>query len=201
MLCCCLLLRLNVFFRILYNFPRVKVIKHPLKALFLITYLVSLVVRIKHQQVSKARCLINQILFNCTFYDFLLKAIDNSFLSLGEEARKTIYAYLENSMDIKIKEIPFRIMDFQKALENLLGIRTRRIEILVIKNLHDKIKIKYKENMPCYVIPEITFQQYIRYAKMNYENSFSKRSYHTKLKINPLEKKPNKQKTKGEHNF
>jgi len=34
---------------------------------------------------------------------------------------------------------------------------------------------KYKNNMHYYVIPDITFQEYIRYAKSNYEKSFSKK--------------------------
>src|SRR5665647_3682173 len=56
------------------------------------------------------------------FYDILLEAIDKSFLSLGEPVRKSIYLYLENSIGIKKIEIPFRIIDFQNALEKLFGV-------------------------------------------------------------------------------
>ena len=108
---------------------------------------------------------------NRAFYDILLEAIDKSFLSLGEPARTSIYFYLENSMGIKKPEIPFRIEDFQNALEKLFGIGTRHLEILVIKNLHEKIKIKYKEDIPRWVVPDLTFQEYIRIVKMTYENS------------------------------
>jgi hypothetical protein len=108
---------------------------------------------------------------NRPFYDTLLEAIDKSFLSLGEQVKTSIYLYLENSMGIKKSEIPFRIDDFQNALEKLFGIGTRHLEILVIKNLHEKIKIKYKRDMPRWVVPDLTFQEYIRLAKMTYENS------------------------------
>jgi hypothetical protein len=108
---------------------------------------------------------------NRAFYDILLEAIDKSFLSLGEPVKTSIYLYLKNSMGIKKSEIPFRIDDFQNALEKLFGIGARHLEILVIKNLHEKIKIKYKGDMPRWVVPDLTFQEYIRLVKMTYENS------------------------------
>jgi hypothetical protein len=105
-----------------------------------------------------------------SFYDILLKAIDKSFLSLGEPVKTSIYRYLENS-GIKKLEIPFRINDFQNALEKLFGVGARLIEILIIKNLNEKIKIKYKDDLPSWLIPDLTFQEYIRNAKVTYENS------------------------------
>ena len=107
---------------------------------------------------------------NVAFYDVFLEAIDISFLSLGEPVKTSIYRYLENSGINKI-EIPFRINDFQNALEKLFGVGTRHIEILIIKNLHEKIKIKYKNDLPSWFVPDITFQEYIRQIKMTYENS------------------------------
>jgi len=107
---------------------------------------------------------------NVAFYDVFLEAIDKSFLSLGEPVKTSIYRYLENSGINKI-EIPFRINDFQNALEKLFGVGTRHIEILIIKNLHEKIKIKYKNDLPSWFVPDITFQEYIRQIKMTYENS------------------------------
>jgi hypothetical protein len=101
-----------------------------------------------------------------------LEAIDNSFLTLGEPVKKSIYFYLENSMGIKKHEIPFRINDFQNALEKLFGIGTRLLEILIIKNLHKKIKIKCKDNIPSCIVPDLTFHEYIRRVKITYENSY-----------------------------
>jgi hypothetical protein len=107
---------------------------------------------------------------NVAFYDVLLDAIDKSFLSLGEPVRNSIYCYLENS-GIKKSEIPFRIDDFQNALEKLFGIGARQLEIFFIKNLHEKIKIKYRKNLHSCVVPDLTFKEYIHLAKSAYENS------------------------------
>jgi hypothetical protein len=107
---------------------------------------------------------------NVAFYDVLLEAIDKSFLSLGVSVRKAIYCYLEKS-GIKKSEIPFRIDDFQKVLEEIFGMGARQLEIFFIKNLHEKIKIKYHEDMPYWMVPELTFKEYIRQVKRNYENS------------------------------
>ena len=108
---------------------------------------------------------------NRVFYDILLEAIDKSFLAFGEQVTTSVYLYLENSMGIKKTDIPFRIDDFQNALEKLFGIGARYLEILVIKNLHERIKIKYKKNIPRWVVPDLTFQEYIRLVKITYENS------------------------------
>jgi hypothetical protein len=105
------------------------------------------------------------------FYDILLEAIDNSFLSLGEPVKTSIYSFLENSMGIRKSEIPFRISDFQNALEKIFGIGTRKLEILFIKNLHQKTKIKYRKDLPSWMVPDLTFQEYIRLVRIAYENS------------------------------
>jgi hypothetical protein len=108
---------------------------------------------------------------NQAFYDILLEAIDTSFLAFGEQVKTTVYLYLENSMGIKKTDIPFRIDDFQNALEKLLGIGTRYLEILIIKNLYEQIKIECKKNIPRWAVPDLTFQEYIRLVKKTYETS------------------------------
>jgi hypothetical protein len=95
------------------------------------------------------------------FCDILLEAIDKSFLSLGEPVKTSIYHYLEKC-EIKKHEIPFRICDFQNALERLFGIGSRSLEILFIKNLSEKIKVKFKNDLSHRIVPELTFQEYIR---------------------------------------
>jgi hypothetical protein len=104
-----------------------------------------------------------------SFYNILLGAIDEALSSLGESARTKIYSYLEDS-GIKKHEIPFRIDDFQSALEKLFGLGARHLEILFIKNLHAKTKTVYKWDLPPWAVPELTFQQYLRIAKKNFED-------------------------------
>jgi hypothetical protein len=55
-------------------------------------------------------------------------------------------------------------------LEKLFGVGTRILEILIIKNLREKIKIKYKDDVSLWSVPDLTFQEYIRLVKMTYEN-------------------------------
>ena len=105
-----------------------------------------------------------------SFYDALLKAVDEAFSSLGESAKTSIYYHLENSAGIKRQEIPFRINDFQNALERIFGMGARHLEILFVKNLHKELKIKCKWDIPRGV-PYLTFQEYIRLVKAAYEDS------------------------------
>jgi hypothetical protein len=111
-----------------------------------------------------------------SFSDILLEAIDEAFVSLGESVKTSIYFHLENSMEIKKQEIPFRIEDFQNALAKLFGIGARHLEILFVKNLHDKLKTSYKWDMPRSAVPDLTFQEYLSLAKMNFENSNTRNS-------------------------
>jgi hypothetical protein len=106
-----------------------------------------------------------------SFYDTLLEAIDEAFSSLGESPKTAIYFHLENSMGIQKREIPFRMDDFQNALEKIFGSGARLLEILFVKNLHEKIKTTYKWDMPRWVVPELTFQEYLHLVKMEFENS------------------------------
>jgi hypothetical protein len=98
---------------------------------------------------------------NVSFSDVLLKAIDGALLSLGKSVKSSIYFHLENSMGIKRNEIPFRIADFQNALERIFGIGERHLEILFMKSLYGKLRTECKWDMPRWVVPELTFKEYI----------------------------------------
>jgi len=104
-----------------------------------------------------------------SFYETLREAIDEAFSSLGEPSKIAIYLYLENTIGIKKQEIPFRIDDFQDALEEIFGPGARLLEILFIKNLHRKMRTTYKWDMPRWVVPELTFQEYLHLIRMEFE--------------------------------
>jgi hypothetical protein len=111
-----------------------------------------------------------------SFGDLLLEAIDEAFAHLGESVKTSIYFYLENTWGIKRQEIPFRIEDFQNALEKLFGIGARHLEILFVKNLHEKFKTSYEWDMPRWVVPDLTFQEYLSLSKINFEKSNTRNS-------------------------
>jgi CBS domain-containing protein len=128
------------------------------------------------------------------------EAIDEAFYSLGESARKAIYAYLENSLGIKKQEIPYRINDFSDALEKILGSGARTIEILCIKNFQAKAKIDYKWDLPESIGSELTLREYMYKAKQNNEKQESYQR--TESKSNSSEKKqvtPTTQEKTGEN--
>jgi hypothetical protein len=111
---------------------------------------------------------------NRSVYDVILEAIDEAFLSLGEEARAAIYLYLEKSVGIKNQEIPFRLDDFQSALEQLFGVGSKYMEILFMKKMHSKLQTYYRWNMPSCVVPDLTFKDYVRLVNMSFETSKAK---------------------------
>ena len=110
-------------------------------------------------------------------YDAMLEAIDEAFLSLGEQAKVAIYLYLEKSTGIKKQEIPFRIDDFQVALERLFGEGARYLEILVIGRLHEKLQTSYRWDMPSCVVPDLTFKDYLRLVNRSFEVSNAKNKH------------------------
>jgi hypothetical protein len=129
-------------------------------------------------KLEDARCFIElQTGKNVPFCNLLLESIDAALLSLGKPVKSSIYFHLENSCSISKGEIPFRIEDFQNALEKIFGLGARHLEILFIKSLYEKLRTQYKWEMPRWVIPELTFKEYITIVKEDLE------------KLNPVDTK------------
>ena len=109
------------------------------------------------------------------FDQILLDAIDEALSSLGENVMATVYFQLEDLFKIKKQEIPFRISDFSSALEQLFGLGARQLEIMFIKNLHDKIKVSckwptYEWPLSKWIVPEMTFQEYVRLMRQKFKD-------------------------------
>ena len=68
-------------------------------------------------------------------------------------------------MGIEKLEIPSELTIFKKHSETFRN-NARHLQIIIIKNLREKIKIKYKGDMPRWVVPDLILQEYIRFAKM-----------------------------------
>ena len=104
----------------------------------------------------------------------LPEAIDETLSSLGETPKKAIYYQMETAFNIKTKEIPNKIDDFSRALEQIFGLGARHLEILFMKNLHAKVEVTCK--WPTYgwplskwIVPEMTFQEYVYLMRQNFE--------------------------------
>ena len=63
----------------------------------------------------------NQGLFE-TFDQIVLETIDEALLSIGENARISIYAHLEGLFNIRKQEIPSKLSGFSGALERIFGL-------------------------------------------------------------------------------
>ena len=106
----------------------------------------------------------------------LIEAIDEALSSLGEDVKKSIYFHLEDLFKIKKQEIPSRLSDFSNALEQIFGLGARHLEIMFMKNLHEKIKVtckwpEYEWPLSKWIVPEMTFQEYVRLMRRNFETA------------------------------
>ena len=73
-----------------------------------------------------------------SFKEFLLASVDESFSSIGKSAKQNIYSHLKEHHNISKDEIPSRISDFAKALEESYNLHGKLIEIKIMKALYEK---------------------------------------------------------------
>jgi hypothetical protein len=98
------------------------------------------------------------------FENLLTEAIDEGLTSLGESAKHAIYFHLEHKFKIAKKDIPCRLEDFTKGLENIFGLGAHFIEILIMKSLFEKIGQPLEWNQS----KEFVFVEYVAAAKRSY---------------------------------
>jgi len=81
----------------------------------------------------------------------LLEAIDQGLSSLGESGKQAVYFYLERKFKLDRKEICRRTKDFSDALEKIFGWGANFLEILIMKQLYEKLgknfKLRSSENL------------------------------------------------------
>jgi len=73
------------------------------------------------------------------FDKLLLEAIDEGLSTIGDSSKQAIYFYLEKSFKVKKNEIPYRIDDFTRAIEKIFGLGAGFLEILIMRNLYEKV--------------------------------------------------------------
>lgn len=105
------------------------------------------------------------------FEVILLETLDEALSTLGETVKKTIYFHLQQEFLIARQEIPYKIDDFSDALEQIFGSGARTLEILIMTKLHQKIKSRYRWEGPNWLVPELTFSQYVELLKSFYEDN------------------------------
>lgn len=105
------------------------------------------------------------------FSIILLKAIDEAFLTLGENARTAIYYHLESKFAISRQDIPDRIGDFSDALEQIFGLAAPQLEILIMKFLNRRVKCEYEWVGPKWLVPDLTFKKYVALAELTFKDT------------------------------
>jgi hypothetical protein len=105
------------------------------------------------------------------FATILLDSIDEALSSLGQNVKLSIYFHLENKFSVPKEDIPDRIEDFSNALEQIFGLASKQLEILIIKHLHQKINLNYKWAGPNWLVPNLTFEKYVKLARLSVESS------------------------------
>jgi hypothetical protein len=96
------------------------------------------------------------------FSKILLDSIDQALSALGENAKKSVYFHLENKFAIPKKNIPNRVGDFADALEQIFGVASTKLEILIMICLNRRIHCEYKWVGPKWLIPDLTFEKYVK---------------------------------------
>lgn len=81
------------------------------------------------------------------FSKILLAAVEESLSSLGDSPKKAILFHLENSFKIKKEHIPANLTEFTKALEGIFGPGASYLEKLIVKNLYEKLGLKFENNL------------------------------------------------------
>jgi len=104
------------------------------------------------------------------FEAVLQEAVDEAFSSLGEPVKKSIYFNLENKFLITRRDIPCRIEDFSDALERIFGLGAKSLELLIMEKLYRKVNCSYKWEGPKWLVPDLTFKQYVELIRIGYED-------------------------------
>lgn len=99
-----------------------------------------------------------------TFERILLDSVDDALASLGESARQAIYFHLQSKFKIEKNSIPKNIEGFETGLEKIFGPGTKFIEIIIMKNLHERVgqPLEWDESK------ELVFAEYVAAAKQTF---------------------------------
>lgn len=98
------------------------------------------------------------------FEKLVLEAVDEGLSSLGEPSKLAIYFHLEKSFHIKRREIPYKIEAFAEAIEKIFGLGANFLEILIMKQLYERIGGVFEWNEST----EFMFAEYVSVAKQGF---------------------------------
>lgn len=102
------------------------------------------------------------------FSGILLEAINQTLSSLGKSRKRKVYSYLEKELGIKRKEVLFRISEFSRAIEKVLGTDAFNYKTKLLIEVDKKLNaIDRPKNFDC-LVPNLTFEDYIQIKQLLY---------------------------------
>ncbi|MDH5451567.1 MAG: hypothetical protein OEX77_11870 [Candidatus Bathyarchaeota archaeon] len=107
---------------------------------------------------------ISESQLRCDFKKLLLEAVDAALSLLGDSSKQAIYFYLEQNFTLKKQDIPNKIEEFTRAIEEIFGHGAKILEIEIIKHLYVKVGSDFE------YFPEkddLLFVEYIDAARMH----------------------------------
>jgi hypothetical protein len=108
-----------------------------------------------------------QVLSKHSFEKLLLEAIDEGLSSLGDSAKHAIYFHLENNYGINRRDIPSKIEEFVDAIEKIFGLGAKILEILIMKQLYQKIGRVVEHDQE---LEDLVFTEYVATVRHTFLN-------------------------------
>ena len=105
------------------------------------------------------------------FDQLLLDAIDEGLSGLGAAGKASIYIHLEGLFNIRKQEIPNKLDGFSNALQRIFGLGAQHLEILIMKNLYEKVGSLRKLDDPNWLAQDLTFPKYVELMRLGYKDT------------------------------
>ena len=99
------------------------------------------------------------------FEKLLLEAVDEGLASLGDTSKQVVYFHLEKTFKLNKQEIPHKIEEFANAIENIFGHGAKLLQILIMKQLYEKVRGAIEYNTE---LEDLVFTQYVAAVKQSF---------------------------------
>ncbi len=76
---------------------------------------------------------------DCSFEEILLEAVDETMTRLGDSPKQAFYYQLKKNFGLKRQDIPRKITEFERALDETFGLGARVLKIRISKCLYERM--------------------------------------------------------------
>jgi hypothetical protein len=114
------------------------------------------------------------------FDTYLLQAIEEGLLVLGEPIKNAIFLTLEFEFSIKKIDLPKKVNEFSAIMHKVIGLGAARVESLFITQIISKLGVdvqapNHEHNLAKWLANEISFPDYVLILRRAYVESEIKR--------------------------